>query len=159
LARRPSGDGPESARRRGAVSSADRRRGTGRSSRRGRRRARTRNAERAAPPSARAPAGLDRRPDLRDRVPLARRRGVLLHVRLADKGGVKRDLVVLAVLAAGCGSSTPAAWTVHPDGRIGPLRIDVSTDADVRKATGRPDKIEQDVWPSIRGHTLVYRCG
>jgi hypothetical protein len=72
---------------------------------------------------------------------------------------VKRALFVVVLLAAGCGSSSPAKWTVRPDGRIGPLRIDVSTDADVRNAAGRPDKIERDFWPGIRGHTLVYRCG
>lgn len=72
---------------------------------------------------------------------------------------MKGALVAVAVLAAGCGPSAPAEWIVHPDGRVGPLRVDVSTDADVRKAEGRPDKIERIVWPGIRGHTLVYRCG
>jgi hypothetical protein len=62
------------------------------------------------------------------------------------------------LVSAGCGSST-SSWTVHPDGRIGSLQIDVSTAADVRHFAGRPDKVEREVWPGIRGRTLIYRCG
>jgi hypothetical protein len=59
---------------------------------------------------------------------------------------------------AGCGSGS-SAWKVHPDGRIGPLKIDVSTDADIRKFAGKPYKVEREVWPGIRAHTLIYLCG
>ena len=75
---------------------------------------------------------------------------------------MRRAVLALAVLAvaAGCGSSTTSsAWTVDPDGRIGPLRIDASTDADVRRFAGKPDKVEREVMPRIRAHTLIYRCG
>jgi hypothetical protein len=74
---------------------------------------------------------------------------------------VKRVLVALTiVVSAGCGSSTPAPqWTAHADGRLGPLEIDVSSDADVRKAAGTPSKVERVLWPGIRAHTLIYPCG
>jgi hypothetical protein len=72
---------------------------------------------------------------------------------------VRKLLLLLVVLvAAGCGSST-SSWTVYPDGRIGPLEIDVSTELAIRRFAGRPDKVEREVWPGIRAHTLVYRCG
>jgi hypothetical protein len=72
---------------------------------------------------------------------------------------VKWVLLTLGVLVlAGCGSST-SSWTVHPDGRIGPLQIDASTETDVRHFAGKPEKVESVVWPGIRGRTLIYRCG
>lgn len=65
----------------------------------------------------------------------------------------------LAVLvSAGCGSAK-SSWTVHPDGRIGPLEIDVSTEANIRQFAGKPDKVQRELWPGIRGRTLIYRCG
>jgi hypothetical protein len=67
---------------------------------------------------------------------------------------------VAVVIAAGCSSGgARSSWTAHPDGRIGPLAIDISTDADVRDFAGLPDKVERDVFPGVRGHTLIYRCG
>jgi hypothetical protein len=74
---------------------------------------------------------------------------------------MKPVLLALAIVAlTGCGASTPAKqWIAHADGRLGPLEIDVSSDADVRKAAGRPDKVETEHWPGIRAHTLIYRCG
>ena len=48
---------------------------------------------------------------------------------------------------------------MHPDGRIGSLQIDVSTEADIRQFAGAPDKVERELWPGIRGRTLIYRCG
>jgi hypothetical protein len=50
----------------------------------------------------------------------------------------------------------------HPDGRIGPFRIDVTTEAQIRAELGRPLKVEKDYWPGKRGvygRTLTYRCG
>ena len=71
---------------------------------------------------------------------------------------MKRVVLLLAVaVTAGCGGST--SWEIHPDGRIGPLEIDVSTDADVRHFAGKPNKVEQERMPGIRAHTLIYGCG
>jgi hypothetical protein len=71
-------------------------------------------------------------------------------------------LCALAVLAtADCGSSA-SSWRVHPDGRIGPLKIDVSTEADVRHFAGTPVKVAKVVSPSKKrpvGYELYYRCG
>jgi hypothetical protein len=58
--------------------------------------------------------------------------------------------------------SSPGPWVAHPDGRIGPLQIDVTTEAQIRAALGRPLKVEKDYWPGkkgVYGHTLTYRCG
>ena len=72
---------------------------------------------------------------------------------------MKRAVVLVAVaLTAGCGSGSNAL-KVHPDGRIGPLEIDVSTDAQIRDFAGKPDKVERVRWPGLRGHDLIYRCG
>ena len=71
-------------------------------------------------------------------------------------------LCALAVLAsAECGSSA-GSWRVHPDGRIGPLKIDSSTEADVRAFAGTPFKIEKVLSPTKKrpvGYELYYRCG
>lgn len=61
----------------------------------------------------------------------------------------------------GCGSGG-RSWVVHPDGRIGPLRIDVSTDADVREFAGKPFKVAKvlaEAKPGAVGYELYYRCG
>jgi hypothetical protein len=72
---------------------------------------------------------------------------------------MKRALALVAVaVTAGCGGSS-TSWVVHPDGRIGGLRIDVSTDADVRHFAGKPDKVEIEREGGIRAHSLIYRCG
>jgi hypothetical protein len=65
------------------------------------------------------------------------------------------------MLAAACGSGSSAVQ-VHPDGRIGPLTIDVSTEADVRKFAGKPAKVQRDFWPGKKGQfgrSLIYHCG
>ena len=49
-----------------------------------------------------------------------------------------------------------------PDGRIGPLQIDVSTEAQIRAFAGKPARVERDFWPGTKGqfgHSLQYRCG
>jgi hypothetical protein len=76
---------------------------------------------------------------------------------------VKRAFAILVVVvASGCGGSGPTSWEVHPDGRIGPLQIDVSTEAQIRDFAGNPSKVERDFWPGKKGqfgHSLEYRCG
>ena len=55
-----------------------------------------------------------------------------------------------------------APIVVHPDGRIGPFRIDVSTDAQIRAVAGRPARVERmlsELTSKPVGHRLVYRCG
>ena len=67
----------------------------------------------------------------------------------------------LCFAAAGCGSGT-TSWTVHPDGRIGPLRIDVSTEADVRDFAGKPLKVAKVLSEAKKdpvGYELRYGCG
>jgi hypothetical protein len=68
----------------------------------------------------------------------------------------------LAVIAAvGC-SSDASSYVVHPDGRIGPLKIDVSTASDVRNFAGKPFRVTK-VFSEARkrpvGYELLYRCG
>jgi hypothetical protein len=66
--------------------------------------------------------------------------------------------VILAVAAG----SAPGSWVAHPDGRIGPFRIDATTEAQIRAELGRPLKVQKDYWPGKRGvygRTLTYRCG
>jgi len=72
--------------------------------------------------------------------------------------------VVLAlVLLAGCGSGAArgGSGTVTPDGRIGALRIDVSTAADVVRFAGQPDDTvtRRTGWPDVPPyHALGYGC-
>lgn len=73
---------------------------------------------------------------------------------------MKRAVALLAVaVTAGCGSGSSSSSEVHPDGGIGPLKIDVSTEAQIRDFAGEPFKVQPEVWPGIRGRTLEYRCG
>jgi hypothetical protein len=65
--------------------------------------------------------------------------------------------VLGALVAAGCGSSPVSV--VHPDGRIGPLKIDVSTEPEIRKFAGEPFRTRRERWPDAKGRTLEYRCG
>jgi hypothetical protein len=75
---------------------------------------------------------------------------------------VSLGLCVLGAFAtADCGAGA-SSWVVHRDGRIGPLRIDVSTDSDVRHFAGKPFKVEK-VFSVTRkapvGDELYYHCG
>lgn len=66
---------------------------------------------------------------------------------------------LFVVTACGSGSSVQR---VHPDGRIGALQIDVSTEQDVRDVAGRPFKVAKvlkETGPQPVGHELYYRCG
>jgi hypothetical protein len=75
---------------------------------------------------------------------------------------VTRSLCTLAMIASvGCGSG-PSTWDVRPDGRIGPLQIDVSTESDVRHFAGKPFKVEKvlsEAKKDLVGYELYYRCG
>ncbi len=75
---------------------------------------------------------------------------------------VKPGLCVTAVIAtAGCGSGS-SSWDVRPDGRIGPLQIDVSTESNVRRFAGEPFKVENVLSEAKKdpvGYELYYRCG
>ena len=76
---------------------------------------------------------------------------------------MKRAFAIFAAaVASGCGGSGPTSWEVHPDGRIGPLQIDVSTEAQIRHFAGKPSKVRPDFWPGKKeqfGRSLEYRCG
>jgi hypothetical protein len=39
------------------------------------------------------------------------------------------------------------------------LRIDVSTEAQIRGFAGKPFKVQRELWPGKAGRTLYYRCG
>ncbi len=70
--------------------------------------------------------------------------------------------VVLTVLAFAAAGSSPGSWVVHPDGRVGPFRIDATAEAQIRPVLGNPLEVEKDFWPGKRGvygSTLTYRCG
>ena len=71
-------------------------------------------------------------------------------------------LCAVAVLAtAACGSHA-TSWRVRYDGRIGPLKIDASTESDVRDFAGRPLKVEKVFSEAKKhpvGYELDYRCG
>jgi hypothetical protein len=75
---------------------------------------------------------------------------------------VRLGLSALAVIASvGCGSGS-STWDVRPDGRIGPLQIDVSTESDVRHFAGKPFKVEKvssEAKKDPVGDELYYRCG
>jgi hypothetical protein len=75
---------------------------------------------------------------------------------------VRRAVCFVALVGVtGCGSTSRSS-EVHPDGRIGSLQIDVSTEQDVRDALGKPFKIAkvlQETGPEAVGHELYYRCG
>jgi hypothetical protein len=69
-------------------------------------------------------------------------------------------LVLASTFLLGRGERAPII--VHPDGRIGPFRIDVTTDAQIRAVAGRPARVEKaysELTPKPVGHRLVYQCG
>ena len=67
-------------------------------------------------------------------------------------------VVAAVVVAVAVGVAVPV---VHADGRIGALRIDRSTEAQVRAVAGRPASVRRDPAQNTDpgGWTLVYRCG
>jgi hypothetical protein len=76
--------------------------------------------------------------------------------------GLNRTLCAVAVIATvGCGSGS-TSWDVRSDGRVGPLKIDVSTESDVRDFAGKPYKVEEVFAEAKKdpvGYELYYRCG
>jgi hypothetical protein len=70
-------------------------------------------------------------------------------------------LALAVVLAAGCAGRS--VDVVHADGRIGPFRLDVSTEREVRAKLGKPDGVIRQKDPAVTaphgGWTLVYLCG
>jgi hypothetical protein len=70
-------------------------------------------------------------------------------------------IVAAALLAAGCGGR--GANVVHADGRIGPFRLDVTTEREVRAKLGKPDGVIPKMDPGMTaphgGRTIVYVCG
>jgi hypothetical protein len=87
---------------------------------------------------------------------------------------IPRTVVVL--LAAACGAAgVTLTFTVllrpgrtratrppmiSTDGRVGPLRLGVSTEADVLRFAGKPQRVERTETPGAghTGHLLEYRC-
>lgn len=64
-----------------------------------------------------------------------------------------------AATAAGAANTS---ILVRADGRIGPFRIDTTSEAEIRRVAGRPAKVENVYDPSRKapvGHMLEYRCG
>lgn len=59
-------------------------------------------------------------------------------------------------------SSSVSRMVVRADGRIGPFRVDVTTERQIRARFGVPDEVEE-VWDgagdSILGHFIYYACG
>jgi hypothetical protein len=78
---------------------------------------------------------------------------------------MRRLALFLAFAGAGVATAVGAAsptTVVRVDGRIGALRIDVATEAQVRAIAGKPDRVEDEFFPPAKspvGHTLYYRCG
>ena len=75
---------------------------------------------------------------------------------------LKLGLCSVAALATPGYASGTNSWVVHPDGRIGPLRIDVSRESDVRHFAGKPFKVEKVFSEAKKdpvGFELHYRCG
>ena len=77
-------------------------------------------------------------------------------------GAAYVGLSIAALLATlGCGSRAQS-WVVHPDGRIGPLQIDVSSESDVREFAGKPFKVAKVFSEAKKdpvGYELYYHCG
>jgi hypothetical protein len=76
---------------------------------------------------------------------------------------MRRLLVLVATVALATGCAGRSATVVHADGRIGPFRLDVTTERDVRAKLGKPDGVFRDRTPAVTaphgGRGLVYVCG
>jgi hypothetical protein len=76
---------------------------------------------------------------------------------------MRRQVLIVAavVLSAGCGGQN--ANVVHANGRIGPFRLDVTTERQLRAKLGKPDGVIRQMDPAMTaphgGRTLVYLCG
>jgi hypothetical protein len=71
-------------------------------------------------------------------------------------------LAFATLLLAGCGGGH-SPNVVHADGRIGPFRLDVTTESEVRTKLGKPDGLIGKMDPAQTaphgGRTIVYACG
>jgi hypothetical protein len=78
---------------------------------------------------------------------------------------VKRTALIItlaATVAASAGCAARGTPIVRGDGRVGPLRIDVTTKAQLLALEGKPDRVEAEFFPPRTkpvGQTLFYRCG
>jgi hypothetical protein len=76
---------------------------------------------------------------------------------------VRQVLVLTAAVALATGCAGRSVEVVHADGRIGPFRLDVSTEREVRAKLGSPDGVIRQLTPAVTaphgGRTLVYLCG
>ena len=71
-------------------------------------------------------------------------------------------LVLSSVAVAATAASAASSPVVRRSGQIGPFRIDVTTEAQIRAQVGKPDKVVNQFFPPRKkpvGHTLFYRCG
>src|SRR5207247_11361268 len=81
----------------------------------------------------------------------------------ADTQDVKGPVLVIAaaLLATGCGAQ--GGPMVHADGRIGPFRLDQTTETEVRAKLGKPDGVIGKMDPEEKdedgGRTVVQGCG
>ena len=70
-------------------------------------------------------------------------------------------MIAVALLSAGCGGQSGPV--VHADGRIGPFRLDATTEREVRAKLGKPDGLIGKMDPAVTaphgGRTVVYVCG
>ena len=77
---------------------------------------------------------------------------------------MKRAALILASAAALAATDVGAATgpVVRVDGRVGPFRIDVTTEAQIRALAGKPDRVVNRFFPPSKtpvGRTLYYGCG
>jgi hypothetical protein len=75
---------------------------------------------------------------------------------------VTRAAVLLLACFVTATAGAAGRPVVHADGRIGPFRIDRTTEAQVRALAGRPTRVTKTVpeFPGApAGRTLDYRCG
>jgi hypothetical protein len=58
-------------------------------------------------------------------------------------------------------ATTASSPVVRANGRIGPFRIDVTTERQLRASLGKPDRVLREVVPPQKtlGRHLYYRCG
>jgi hypothetical protein len=71
-------------------------------------------------------------------------------------------VLAAVITAAAFIASAPGTWVADPDGRVGPFRLDVTTEAQIRSQLGKPLGVIKDYWPGkkgVYGRTLTYRCG
>jgi hypothetical protein len=66
------------------------------------------------------------------------------------------------MIVGAAGTDASSSFVVRANGQIGPLRIDVTSEAQVRAFAGKPAKVENQFFPPKKapiGRTLYYGCG